>query len=142
MCADGAGPAGFGQILFGTWWRRRTLALTKEHDINKRTYSNGDYSPCSITEGFLAVLSTHSSTAAAAPRCCVWTEGWGLARWQPVRAAEWMAVCRLEQESSLSELLKPSFWDCTLQKGRFILSYSNVRLLRSADDCDSIIKIR
>lgn len=29
--------------------------------------------------------------------------------------AEWMVVCRLEQEPSLPELLKASFWDCTLQ---------------------------
>lgn len=66
-------------------------------------------SPCSLTEGSLVVLSTQCSTAA--PQGCVCTEGWGLAhRWR----TGWMAVCTLEQEPSLAELLKPSFWDCTL----------------------------
>lgn len=47
----------------------------------KWTCSDGDYSPCSIAEGFLVVLSTHRSTPAVAPQCCVRTDGWGLAHW-------------------------------------------------------------
>lgn len=35
-----------------------------------------------------------------------------------------MAVCRLEQEPSLSELLKPSLWDCTLELDTSNTSYS------------------
>lgn len=31
--ADGAEQTGFGQILFGQWWTRGTLALTRKHDI-------------------------------------------------------------------------------------------------------------
>lgn len=79
-------------------------------------------SPCNLTEATFAVLSTHRSTATAAPQDGVWTGGWGLAHRWLVGMAEWTAVCRLEQEPSLSELLKASFWDCTLQ----MRSYSHV----------------
>lgn len=75
------------------------------------------------------VLSTHLSTAtaaAAAPQVGVWTDGWGLAHRWLVEMAEWTAVCRLEQELSLSELLKAPFWDCTLRMRSSSLSYSHV----------------
>lgn len=68
-------------------------------------------SPCSPTVGSFVVLSTHRSTADAAPQYCVWTDGWALAQRWLCREAEWMAVCRLEQEPSLSELLKPLLWN-------------------------------
>lgn len=80
---------------------------------NISCYPEGFCSPCSPTEATLVVLSTHSSTAA--PLLGVWTDGWGLSHRCPVTTA----VCRLEQEPSLSELLKASFWECALQ-GNFL----------------------
>lgn len=52
-----------------------------------------------------------------------------------------MAVCRWEHESSLSELLKPSFWDNTLQKQKLSLRYSHVRLMWYVYDGEPVIKI-
>jgi len=83
-------------------------------------------SPCSLTEGSFVVLSTHRSTAAAAPQDCVWTDGAGLAHRRLVSEADWMAVCRSEPEPLLSELLKASFWVGPLQMGGWNSSYSQI----------------
>lgn len=73
--------------------------------------------PCSLTEGKEVVLSTHCSTAAAAP------EGLALSHRWLVGTAAW-TLCRLERQPSLPELLKASFWDSTLQMRSWLLTYS------------------
>lgn len=123
---DGAGKAWCVQILSDQWWGSVHHFSTDQVRSNNKRLSLGLIcSPCSLTEGSLVVLSTHRSTAAAAPQDCVWTDGWGLAHRWLLMHAEWMVVCRLEQEPSLPELLKASFWDCTLQTGGSRFSQSS-----------------
>ncbi len=124
FCIHGGAECGFRKVVmelgrrsvFRSCWVSGGEAfiisvLTQWDEIKRTSLRRGIFSPCSLTEGSLVVLSTHRSTAA--PQDCVWTDGWGLDHRWPVRLAEWIVVCRLE-EPSLSELLTPSFWDCTL----------------------------
>lgn len=75
-------------------------------------------SPFSLSEDNFVVFSTHCSTPTATPDC------WGLSH--PCLVATDWTDCTLEQEASLSELLRALFCGCTLQTTRSRLSYSPV----------------